>query len=198
MNPRAWQFVGVGLLVLMLGMMVLWGNSPAFNWDLFEGVAWGVVACYIVVGFILRSRASAPKAQEAGESSKREAVPVSQPLIDPWPGVDLCKQGRMEYRHIIELCEDQMSRGDGSSAACLAWLCEYGPPEVRDRSRARALYRKAALLGHEAAFDRVITDERLDAQHAVMTEEQRTAQMGSILDKVGAAVAEVKRGRAST
>lgn len=199
MTLKFWQLGGVGFFVLLIVALTLEaeGRLPV-SWEYFEGAVWATIFWYAILGVVVRSRRSTPEDGRSDVIDVRANQLASRPLIDPWDCIPLCKQGKMEYQAVVGLCEDQMAEGDGNSAACLAWLYEYGPPEIRDRSRAMPLYRRAALLGHEAALDQLIAKERVEAQHAVMTDEQKSAQMASILEKIGAAAAEVKRERAST
>jgi len=59
MTVRTWQWVGVALFAVLVGVLLLGSQGViSLNWDFFEGFGWACGIWYLGVGVALRLRHS--------------------------------------------------------------------------------------------------------------------------------------------
>jgi len=147
MTPRTWQLIGLGLNVVLGGVATLTATGKLdINMDQLVGAWYASVAWYIGVTLLFRSRFSF---SEGGRppTSIEQAPEVKRNFLDPWSALECCKKGELEYAALISLCESQIEKSHANSAACLAWLYDWGPRETRDHAKANELYKRLHCLG---------------------------------------------------
>lgn len=175
MNINKWQLGGlfvflVYMLVLMLGAI----NVIPINWDFFEGFSWATGIWYVIFGLILTHISKEiRKISNAKNENLKKTLPKKAEIIDPWSGIELCKEGKLTYEMLISISEDQSIKGDINSAKFLSWVYSSGPEHLRDSRKSLLMNKRAALLGDEESLDEYVAIEKIMAQYDVMTPEQR-------------------------
>lgn len=184
----AWRYFGLALLALLVGVVYLSAEGVlSIEWQSIKAFAWGAAFVHLALGVLSVRHLSGETSRVEDTTSANQDPPgrrTSHNPIDPWSYVRICKEGKMGYETLIELCEIQIEQGDEQSAAFLGWLYEYGPSNLRDESKSYAMYRIAALRGNETALDKIVTLERLSAKFEVMTDDQKAAWTSNIAHKL--------------